>query len=359
MTTIGTDDGRNYARINLQLVDRSERARIAEGPREARSATALKPIPGIELDARLQPADLGQPARSRSRDADAAHQRVRGEGREGAGHRRPRDVGEGAQPGAVDPPQQRRGGRPRHQRAAGRRDDPPAARRRHGELLARARRAELRGERAARRRTAASSRPTSRTCTSSTNKRGPDGELRMVPLRQVAEIVESTSPQIIKRAGAAAARRDLRERAGAARRATSARTSTKIIKADDAAARLSLRRSAARQKDMQESFQRGDGRARPRGDLHLPDPRVAVRELPAAGRDHGVAAALADRRVPRAAAHRHDAQHLLDDRLHHADGPRHQERDPAGRLRQSRAPRRRDRCAMRCSRRARCGCARS
>ncbi len=33
----------------------------------------------------------------------------------------------------------------------------------------------------------------------STNKRGPDGQLRMVPLRQVAEIVETTSPQIIKR----------------------------------------------------------------------------------------------------------------------------------------------------------------
>jgi HAE1 family hydrophobic/amphiphilic exporter-1 len=33
----------------------------------------------------------------------------------------------------------------------------------------------------------------------STNKRGHDGELRMVPLRQVAEIVETTSPQIIKR----------------------------------------------------------------------------------------------------------------------------------------------------------------
>ncbi len=32
-----------------------------------------------------------------------------------------------------------------------------------------------------------------------TGKRGPDGEARMVPLRQVAEIVESTSPQIIKR----------------------------------------------------------------------------------------------------------------------------------------------------------------
>ena len=32
-----------------------------------------------------------------------------------------------------------------------------------------------------------------------TNKKGPDGEARMVPLRQVAEIVPSTSPQIIKR----------------------------------------------------------------------------------------------------------------------------------------------------------------
>jgi len=33
----------------------------------------------------------------------------------------------------------------------------------------------------------------------STGKKGPDGETRMVPLRQVAEIVETTSPQIIKR----------------------------------------------------------------------------------------------------------------------------------------------------------------
>jgi hydrophobe/amphiphile efflux-1 (HAE1) family protein len=35
----------------------------------------------------------------------------------------------------------------------------------------------------------------------STNKTGPNGEARMVPLRQVAEIVESTSPQIVKREG--------------------------------------------------------------------------------------------------------------------------------------------------------------
>jgi multidrug efflux pump subunit AcrB len=32
-----------------------------------------------------------------------------------------------------------------------------------------------------------------------TTKKGPDGEMRMVPLRQVAELVETTSPQIIKR----------------------------------------------------------------------------------------------------------------------------------------------------------------
>jgi multidrug efflux pump subunit AcrB len=32
-----------------------------------------------------------------------------------------------------------------------------------------------------------------------TNKRGPGGELRMVPLRQIAEIVETTSPQTIRR----------------------------------------------------------------------------------------------------------------------------------------------------------------
>ena len=33
MTTVGTDEGRNYARINLKLTDRSERERVAEGPR--------------------------------------------------------------------------------------------------------------------------------------------------------------------------------------------------------------------------------------------------------------------------------------------------------------------------------------
>ncbi len=49
MTTVGTDDGRNYARVNLKLVDRSDRARDRRRRSSARSATELKPIPGIEL----------------------------------------------------------------------------------------------------------------------------------------------------------------------------------------------------------------------------------------------------------------------------------------------------------------------
>ena len=158
--------------------------------------------------------------------------------------------------------------------------------------------------------------------------------------------------------GAAAARRALRQRRRAAVRRRQRRRG-----------RRSSRRSplppgyrfdvGGQAKDQAGVVPGGDGRARPRGDLHLPDPRVAVRELHAADRDHGVAAAVADRRVPRAAADRHDAQPVLDDRLHHADGPRDQERDPARRLRQPRAARRRERCTTRCCRPGRCGCGRS
>ena len=33
MTTVGTEDGRNYARVNLKLVDRDEAHALAEGAR--------------------------------------------------------------------------------------------------------------------------------------------------------------------------------------------------------------------------------------------------------------------------------------------------------------------------------------
>ena len=109
---------------------------------------------------------------------------------------------------------------------------------------------------------------------------------------------------------------------------------------------------------------RGDGGLRGRGDPardhpDLPDPRVAVRVVHAAVRDHAVAAAVAGRRAARAAGHRRHAEHDVDDRRHHAHGARDEERDPAGGQRE-RAPRRGRRpLRRRSSRRARCVCARS
>src|SRR5690606_39772041 len=71
-------------------------------------------------------------------------------------------------------------------------------------------------------------------------------------------------------------------------------------------------------------------------DVHLLRARFAVRELLPADRDHGLAAPVLDRCLARAAHHGHDAQHLLDHRLHHADGSRDEERDLARRFHESR-----------------------
>src|SRR5450631_3148846 len=48
MTTIGTEDGRNYGRLNLKLTDRSDRARTQKEIEKVIRAE-LKPIPGVEL----------------------------------------------------------------------------------------------------------------------------------------------------------------------------------------------------------------------------------------------------------------------------------------------------------------------
>nr|GEU28653.1 hypothetical protein [Tanacetum cinerariifolium] len=69
-------------------------------------------------------------------------------------------------------------------------------------------------------------------------------------------------------------------------------------------------------------------------DLHLPGAGVAVRQFPAAGGHHDVAAAVADRGAGGAAGDGQHAQHLFGDRLHHADGAGDQECDPAGGLHQ-------------------------
>ena len=89
--------------------------------------------------------------------------------------------------------------------------------------------------------------------TLSTNRRGPDGQLRMVPLRQVAELVETTSPQIIKR-------QDLQRRVGIyanveGRPAGDVGSDVqKIASAMQLPPGYSLQ-AAGQQQDMQESFQ--------------------------------------------------------------------------------------------------------
>jgi hydrophobe/amphiphile efflux-1 (HAE1) family protein len=86
-----------------------------------------------------------------------------------------------------------------------------------------------------------------------TNKRGPDGQMRMVPLRQVAEIAESTSPQIIKR-------QDLQRRVGIYAN-VEGRPSGDVGKdVQKAADEMTLPpgyrlQAAGQQQDMQESFQ--------------------------------------------------------------------------------------------------------
>ena len=105
MTTIGTDEGRNYTRVNLKLVGRDQRKRSQKELEQA-IRRELKPIPGIELA-------LGwnRPVWVNLLGPDPATmtqliRRVRRAGREDPGDRRPRDLGEGRGAGARDPAQQ-------------------------------------------------------------------------------------------------------------------------------------------------------------------------------------------------------------------------------------------------------------
>ena len=197
MTTVGTDEGRNYARINLKLTDRSQRERTQfDLEREIRRT--LQPIPGIELTvgfnrpifvnilgpdpvtlaalavelkARLASvpgiADLelsekpANPALSVRLNNDTASDLGINVERVGA-TLRPLLAGDTVTywlaPDAQNYEVNVRLAKDRRQLASD-----------LGNLYL------------------------------TTNKRGPDGELRMVPLRQVAEIVETYSPQTIRR----------------------------------------------------------------------------------------------------------------------------------------------------------------
>ena len=197
MTTVGTDEGRNYARVNLKLVDRSRRARSQKEIERAIRA-ALKPIPGIQLSVGYDfpiwfnvlgpdPDTLSKLARefaakvakvpgiadleSSDKDANPALSiRVNNAAAADLGIS-VQEVGSTIRPlVAGDTVTYWLG--------------PDGQNYEVNVQLARSQR-QLSSDLA--------------NLYLTTNRRGPDGQMRMVPLRQVAEIVPTTSPQIIKR----------------------------------------------------------------------------------------------------------------------------------------------------------------
>ena len=197
MTTVGTDEGRNYARINLKLTDRAQRARTQKALEKA-IREAVRPIAGIEaslgFNRPIWVNILGPDPETLSALMRAFHERV------------------AKVPGIADLETSDKEANPalsvrlNNDAAA----DLGITVQQVGSTL----RPLLAGDTVSywlgpdaqnyevnvqlpkdQRRVAADLGNLYLT----TTKRGPDGELRMVPLRQVAEIVESTSPQIIKR----------------------------------------------------------------------------------------------------------------------------------------------------------------
>ncbi len=197
MTTIGTEEGRNYARVNLKLVDRSDRSRSQKELERAIRAE-LKPIPGIEVafgfdrpvwvnllgpDPQTLTDLIGQFAQtvakvpgiadletSEKAAAPALSIRLANDAAADLGIT-VQQVGATIRPLlAGDTVSYWLG--PDGQNYEVNVQLPKESRRLAADLG---------------------------NLYLTTAKRGPDGEARMVPLRQVAEIVETTSPQIIKR----------------------------------------------------------------------------------------------------------------------------------------------------------------
>src|SRR5450631_4484964 len=251
MTTIGTQEGRNYARVNLKLVDRADRKRTQKEVERA-IRTALKPIPGLEpsfgFDRAVWVNLLGpDPATLTALINDFA-------------------LKVGKVPGIADMETSEKAANPALSirlnndaasdlgisvQQVGATVRPLLA----GDtvtywLAPDGQNYEVNVQLAKKQRQLASDLAN---VYITTNKRGPDGELRMVPLRQVAEIVETTSPQMIKR-------QDLQRRVALYANAEGRPSGdvnadvAKLIKATTLPA--GYRFDVGRQsKDMQESFQ--------------------------------------------------------------------------------------------------------
>ena len=197
MTTVGTEDGRNYARLNLKLVDAKDRSR-SQKALEGAIRAALRPIPGIELafgfDRPIWFNVLGPDAETLSKVAEDFASRV------------------AKVPGIADLESSDKAANPalsiRLNNAAasdlgisvqqvGNTIRPLVA----GDTISYwlgpdGQNYEVNVQLSRDRRQLASDLANLYV---TTDRRGPDGQLRMVPLRQVADIVATTSPQLIKR----------------------------------------------------------------------------------------------------------------------------------------------------------------
>src|SRR5579864_3242949 len=250
MTTVGTEDGRNYARINLKLVDAKDRKRSQKELERAIRA-ALRPIPGIELafgfDRPIWFNLLGPDPDTLARLSETFAAKVK-------------EV-----PGIADLETSDKAANPalsiRLNNAAaadlgitvqqvGATIRPLLA----GDTISYwlgpdGQNYEVNVQLSKDRRELASDIAN---LYLTTNRRGPDGQMRMVPLRQVADLVESTSPQIIKR-------QDLQRRIGLyanveGRPAGDVGTDVQKIASDTVLPPGYRLEAAGQQQDMQESF---------------------------------------------------------------------------------------------------------
>jgi len=251
MTSVGTEDGRNYARVNLKLVERAKRTRTQKQLEDA-MREAIRPVPGIELaigyDRPIWFNLLGPDPDTLSRIAKDFADRVAGV------------------PGIVDLETSDKAANPALSvrlnndvasdlgisvQQVGSTIRPLIA----GDtvsywLAPDGQNYEVNVQLPKSSRELASDLGNLHI---STNRRGPDGTLRMVPLRQVAEIVETESPQIIKR-------QDLQRRIGiyaGVQGRPSGDVGTDVQKIASAMSLPPGYRLAAagQQQDMQESFQ--------------------------------------------------------------------------------------------------------
>jgi len=251
MTTVGTEDGRNYARVNLRLTERSARKR-AQRDLEALIRDALKPIPGIELaigyDRPIWFNMLGPDSDTLAKLAKEFADKV------------------AKIPGIVDLETSDKAANP----ALSIRlyNDAAADVGINVQQVGATIRPLLAGDTVSywlgpdgqnyevNVQLSKDSRKLAADLGNlylSTNRRGPDGQMRMVPLRQVAELVETTSPQIIKR-------QDLQRRVGIYANVEGRPSGDVGNEVQKAASEMELPpgyrlQAAGQQQDMQESFQ--------------------------------------------------------------------------------------------------------